>query len=159
MTARVFSSGDTTEQPLCVNLSSVWNRQKWLILHFTRAQVDAPIDLKVFQIPCTIDSWRDLSGQLWRTHIRPWSRYVTSRTSSLASKKWRKCTMGSGSSPSSSGNSGGSGRSMIASQVAVLYHQRGVLRSALNKPIVPCLISWTTLPEPIANQTPLCAMQ
>jgi hypothetical protein len=68
--------------------------------------------------------------------------------------------MGSGRSPSSSGNLGGSGRRVVVSQVAVRYPgQRGVLRSAANEPIVPCLITWTTLPEPMANQTPLCAMQ
>jgi hypothetical protein len=68
--------------------------------------------------------------------------------------------MGSGSSPSSSGNLGGSGRRVVVSQVAAHYvGQRGDLKSALNEPIVPCLISCTALPEPIANQTPLCAMQ
>ena len=68
--------------------------------------------------------------------------------------------MGSGSSPSNSGNLGGSGRRVVVSQVAVRnLSQREVLKAAFNEPIVPCLISWTTFPEPIANQTPLCAMQ
>jgi hypothetical protein len=68
--------------------------------------------------------------------------------------------MGSGSSPSSSGNLGRSSRRVVLSQVAVRYPgQSGVLRSAANELIVSCLITWITLPEPMANQTPLCAMQ
>jgi hypothetical protein len=53
-----------------------------------------------------------------KAHITPWSMYVIRRTSPPP-KKWRERAMGSGSSPSSSGNLGGSGRSRVLSQVAV----------------------------------------
>jgi hypothetical protein len=51
----------------------------------------------------------------------PCSRYVTSRTSSLSCKKWRERAIGSCSSPSSSGNPGGSGRRATLSQEAVCH--------------------------------------
>jgi hypothetical protein len=56
--AKVFSSGETAEQPLHIGLRSVGNRQKWLFLHFTRAQADVPVNLKVLEIPRTIDAQR-----------------------------------------------------------------------------------------------------
>ena len=43
---KVFSSRETAEQPLCVELRSVSNRQKSLILPFTRAQADAQVNLR-----------------------------------------------------------------------------------------------------------------
>jgi hypothetical protein len=150
---------------------SVWGAQarggqRQSVVHFARARADAPIHLERLQIPCTTGQFRRFvvsDGPRWRTHITPWSRYVTSRMSSFAPKKQRERTMGSGSSPSSSGNLGGSGRSAALSQVAIQYlGQPGVPRDMLQdsyRPIVPCLITWTTLPEPMANEVLLCAMQ
>ena len=56
--ARVFLSGETTEHPLCIDLRSVGNTQRWLILHFTCVGADVLVDLKVLEIPCTIDGQR-----------------------------------------------------------------------------------------------------
>lgn len=77
----------------------------------------------VFRSHALLTVRRTVTDQLLRTHITPCSAYVTSRTFSLSRKKWRERAIGfkSRSSPSSSENPGGSGRSATLSQATVCH--------------------------------------